>query len=79
MYTLFGGEDAVVSFSVPMGSRCEACCANLSAICSVCFASGKMNHTIPIILLRAMLHLFFSSGMITYTKISQLSHVQEYC
>ncbi|KAL6821187.1 hypothetical protein J3E69DRAFT_341072 [Trichoderma sp. SZMC 28015] len=59
------GEDSWV-FSVPMGSRCEACCANLSAICSVCFASGKMNHTIPIILLRAMLHLFFSSGMIIY-------------
>ncbi|KAL7909930.1 hypothetical protein GGI35DRAFT_348462 [Trichoderma velutinum] len=66
------GEDAWV-FPVPMGSRCEACCANLSAICSVCFASCKMNHTIPIILLRAMLHLFFSSGMII--QKSHSSHI----
>lgn len=33
-------EDAAVCSRCPMGSRCEACCANLSAICSVCLASA---------------------------------------
>lgn len=38
------------------------------------FCFGKTNHTIPIILLRAMLHLFFSSGKLPmYIPISLLS------
>ncbi|KAL7806243.1 hypothetical protein V8C44DRAFT_339366 [Trichoderma aethiopicum] len=61
----------------PLGSRCEACCAKLECDMQRSSCFGGTDHTIPIILLRAMLHLFFFSGMLVL-RFLWPSNVQGY-
>ncbi|PTB41244.1 hypothetical protein M441DRAFT_395284 [Trichoderma asperellum CBS 433.97] len=55
-------EDAAVSFSVSYGKSLRSLLRKLECDMQRLFCFGRINHTIPIILLRAMLHLFFSPG-----------------
>lgn len=48
--------------SVSYGKSLRSLLRKLECDMQRSFCFGEMNHTIPIILLRAMLHLFFSSG-----------------
>ncbi|KAL7964531.1 hypothetical protein HDV63DRAFT_268573 [Trichoderma sp. SZMC 28014] len=52
-----------VSFSVSYGKSLRSLLRKLECDMQRLFCFGETNHTIPIILLRAMLHLFFSSDV----------------
>lgn len=62
-----------VSFSVSYGKSLRSLLRKLECDMQRLFCFGEMNHTIPIILLRAMLHLFFSSGkLLMFMPVSLL-------
>lgn len=62
-----------VFFSVSYGKSLRSLLRKLECDMQRLFCFGEMNHTIPIILLRAMLHLFFSSGkLIMFMPVSLL-------
>lgn len=59
-------------FSVSYGKSLRSLLRKLECDMQRLFCFGEMNHTIPIILLRAMLHLFFSSGKLLMLMLVSL-------